>query len=195
MGPSFNLDINQIIADTQFMKDLNKVLYGAELALRRTNADDAVTKDVLGYIVKNSFASLVFDFSHENETPSGAGRQREPDAPAAAGGLMVYKEAANAPSAYQAPDSAIENQLVYSGAIDSARANASGSSGHGRLEAGIDASDIDIVYDLFANHPFKPAAADQGSQYRAAEKTYDSHMDDDEDFEKPIIQAFQRRNY
>ena len=162
LRPAIKLDLNKAIADTRFMQDLSTILYGAELALKRVNATDAQISDIQNEIVQNTFSSLEFDFGSAGGAagkavqPAQAAPPPAPPAPAAP--LANY--AANQPAAADTSPRYTSAPGTYS------------------------VPDYDVNYDFFDENPND--AADLNQMYKTAEKTYDSHMDDDEDFEKSV---------
>ena len=80
----------------------------------------------------------------------------------------------------------VKFESYQSTAVDSTRAYSSRSSA-------FSAPGSEIEFGFFEENPFKEV--DQSLLYKTSEKTYDSHMDDDEDFEQPLRQQSQHSQH
>ena len=63
MQPSIKMNINDIIAETKFMENLSKIMFGAELALKYANASDMQAKEIQERILRSVFQSLDLDYN------------------------------------------------------------------------------------------------------------------------------------
>ena len=104
MKPEIKIDLNKAIANTRFMQDLNTVLYGAELVLKRVDATDSQIADIIDEIVKSAFAAIEFDFDSIKHLLRNETRlfRLESYEPAAIAGSPRYPEM---PSPYNIADS------------------------------------------------------------------------------------------
>ncbi|MDR1558384.1 MAG: hypothetical protein LBS84_01570 [Clostridiales bacterium] len=62
MKPLVKINFDEIFANTPFLNELGSVIFGAELALKYTNASDAELKEVKVKIARSAFASFSLDY-------------------------------------------------------------------------------------------------------------------------------------
>jgi len=179
-----NVDLNRAIAGTRFIQDLSTVLYGVELGLKHMNASETQMNKIQDEIVKNIFSSLEFNFESLNSFPDKGARSPvlEPERQTAAGDPPRFAEAqgeydpprfADTPGKYNPPHFVdVPDKYDPPRSVDVP----------GKYDA--PGSDIDFFEENIINN------GNQSSLYSLSEKTYDSHMDDDEDFERPTYQSF-----
>ena len=161
--PNTNINLDKIIANTRFMQDLSIVLYGAELALKLVNVPDAQITKTLNEIVLGACSSLELDFNSLFDT-SVKGSQLIKSEP-----LLRKPEPQLIRTEPQISDASNE-QPQYAERTNTYRAP---------------------DFDLNLNEEHPATNSDLKKMYQRAEKTYDSHMDDDEDFERMPFTAFQ----
>jgi len=64
LKPNVNINFNDVFANTKMLDDLSAVIFGAELALKYTNASEAQVREIKGSIVRSAF--VPFSLNYDN---------------------------------------------------------------------------------------------------------------------------------